>query len=89
MKEMGFPVIFDATHSVQLPGGMGSTSGGQREMVGPLTNAAVAVGCDGLFVETHEKPDEALSDSASMLPLSQLLPLLNKAKRIREAISLD
>ena len=87
MKEMGFPVVFDATHSVQLPGGMGSTSGGQREMIEPLTNAAVSVGCDGLFVETHEKPDDALSDSASMLPLSQLLPLLNKAKRIREAIS--
>ena len=89
MKKMGFPVVFDATHSVQLPGGMGSTSGGQREMIEPLTNAAVSVGCDGLFVETHEKPEEALSDSATMLPLERLLPLLKKAIRIRDAISID
>ena len=83
MKKMGFPVVFDATHSVQLPGGMGSTSGGQREMIEPLTNAAVSVGCDGLFIETHEKPEDALSDSATMLPLERLLPLLKKAKHIR------
>ena len=89
MKKMGFPVVFDATHSVQLPGGMGSTSGGQREMIAPLTNAAVSVGCDGLFVETHEKPEEALSDSATMLPLERLLPLLKKAIRIREALKSD
>ncbi len=89
MRELGFPVVFDATHSVQLPGGMGSTSGGQREMVEPLTSAAVSVGCDGLFIETHEKPEEALSDSATMLPLERLLPLLKKVKRIREAISID
>ncbi|MGR3293449.1 MAG: 3-deoxy-8-phosphooctulonate synthase [Candidatus Scalindua sp.] len=89
MKEMGFPVVFDATHSVQLPGGMGSTSGGQREMIEPLTNAAVSVGCDGLFIETHEKPENALSDSATMLPLERLLPLLKKAIRIRDAISVD
>ncbi len=89
MKKMGFPVVFDATHSVQLPGGMGSTSGGQREMIEPLTNAAVSVGCDGLFIETHEKPEEALSDSATMLPLERLLPLLKKAIRIRDAISID
>ena len=89
MKKMGFPVVFDATHSVQLPGGMGSTSGGQREMIEPLTNAAVSVGCDGLFVETHEKPEKALSDSATMLPLKQLLPLLKKAIRIREALKSD
>ncbi len=89
MKKMGFPVVFDATHSVQLPGGMGSTSGGQREMIEPLTKAAVSVGCDGLFIETHENPEEGLSDSATMLPLEQLLPLLKKAIRIREAISAD
>ena len=89
MKKMGFPVVFDATHSVQLPGGMGSTSGGQREIIEPLTNAAVSVGCDGLFVETHEKPEEALSDSATMLPLERLLPLLKKAIRIREALKSD
>jgi 2-dehydro-3-deoxyphosphooctonate aldolase (KDO 8-P synthase) len=89
MKKMGFPVVFDATHSVQLPGGMGVTSGGQREMIEPLTNAAVSVGCDGLFVETHEKPEKALSDSATMLPLNRLLPLLKKAIRIREALKSD
>ncbi len=89
MKKMGFPVVFDATHSVQLPGGMGSTSGGQREMIEPLTSAAVSVGCDGLFIETHEKPEAALSDSATMLPLKQLLPLLKRAVRIRDAISID
>ena len=89
MKKMGYPVVFDATHSVQLPGGQGSTSGGQRDMIEPLTNAAVSVGCDGLFVETHEKPEEALSDSATMLPLERLLPLLKRAIRIREAISAD
>jgi 2-dehydro-3-deoxyphosphooctonate aldolase (KDO 8-P synthase) len=89
MKKLGFPVVFDATHSVQLPGEMGSTSGGQREMIEPLTSAAVSVGCDGLFIETHEKPEEALSDSATMLPLERLLPLLKKVIRIREAISAD
>jgi 2-dehydro-3-deoxyphosphooctonate aldolase (KDO 8-P synthase) len=89
MKKMGFPVVFDATHSVQLPGGMGVTSGGQREMIEPLTNAAVSVGCDGLFVETHENPENALSDSATMLPLERLLPLLKKAIRIREALKSD
>ena len=89
MKKMVFPVVFDATHSVQLPGGMGSTSGGQREMIEPLTNAAVSVGCDGIFVETHEKPEKALSDSATMLPLNRLLPLIKKATRIREAIALS
>jgi len=89
MKKMGYPVVFDATHSVQLPGGQGSTSGGQRDMIEPLTNAAVSVGCDGLFVETHEKPEEALSDSATMLPLERLLPLLKRAIKIREAISAD
>ena len=89
MRNMGFPVIFDATHSVQLPGGKGSTSGGQREMIEPLTNAAVSVGCDGLFIETHEKPENALSDSATMLPIERLLPLLKKAIRIRQAITID
>ncbi len=88
MKELGYPVVFDATHSVQLPGGKGATSGGQREMIAPLTSAAVAVGCDGLFVETHEMPGKALSDSATMLPLRKLSPLIKKAMRIREALKL-
>lgn len=86
IKEMGYPVVYDATHSVQLPGGSGSTSGGQREMIEPLARAAVAAGCDGLFIETHEKPEDALSDSASMLPLNRLSPLLEKVLKIREAL---
>ena len=86
MREMGFPVVYDATHSIQLPGGEGTTSGGKREMILPLTLAAVATGCDGLFIETHEKPENALSDSKSMLSLDLLPPLIEKAKRIRAAI---
>ncbi|MDR4505915.1 MAG: 3-deoxy-8-phosphooctulonate synthase [Candidatus Scalindua sp.] len=86
MKEMGFPVIYDATHSIQLPGGQGSVSGGHKEMILPLTMAAIAAGCDGIFLETHENPENALSDSASMLPLDLLLPLIEKAKRIRVAL---
>ncbi len=86
IREMGYPVVYDATHSIQLPGGKGSSTGGQREMIEPLASAAVAVGCDGLFVETHEKPGKALSDSATMLPLRQLLPLIKKAKKIRESL---
>jgi 2-dehydro-3-deoxyphosphooctonate aldolase (KDO 8-P synthase) len=86
IREMGYPVVYDATHSIQLPGGKGSSTGGQREMIGPLASAAVAVGCDGLFVETHEKPGKALSDSATMLPLRQLVPLIKKVKKIRESL---
>jgi len=86
IKEMGYPVVYDATHSVQLPGKEGSTSGGQREMIEPLAKAAVAAGCNGLFIETHEHPESALSDSASMLPLNLLLPLVEKVKKIREAL---
>lgn len=86
IRNMGYPVVYDATHSIQLPGGKGSASGGQREMIEPLAYAAVAAGCDGLFIETHEKPGKALSDSASMLPLRQLLPLIEKAKKIRESL---
>lgn len=89
MKNMGYPVIYDATHSIQLPGGEGTTSGGQKEMIRPLAMAAVSVGCDGLFIETHEEPEKALSDSASMLPLDSLLSLITKAKRIREALQND
>ncbi|MCP5007402.1 MAG: 3-deoxy-8-phosphooctulonate synthase [Planctomycetes bacterium] len=86
MKKMGYPVIFDASHSVQLPGGEGTTSGGQKEMILPLTMSSIAAGCDGIFLETHEEPENALSDSASMLPLDSLLSLLEKAKRIRAAV---
>lgn len=81
MRAMGYPVIFDATHSVQLPGGLGSASGGQREMVAYLARAAVAVGIDGLFMEVHPDPDSALCDgpnSLSLESLDQMLQMLIK-----------
>lgn len=85
MKQFGWPVIFDATHSVQLPGGAGDRSGGQREFAPVLAKAAVAVGVDGLFIETHPNPDEALSDGPNMIPLAEMPKLLEKLLRIREA----
>jgi 2-dehydro-3-deoxyphosphooctonate aldolase (KDO 8-P synthase) len=87
MSQMGVPVIFDGTHSVQVPGGLGSSSGGQREFIAPLTRAAMAVGIDGLFLETHENPDKALSDGPNALPLSELEKLLSRLLRIREVVS--
>jgi len=78
MRELGFPVVFDATHSVQLPGGAGASSGGQRQYVGALSRAAVAVGIDALFWEVHENPDQALCDGANSLALSALKPLLQQ-----------
>jgi 2-dehydro-3-deoxyphosphooctonate aldolase (KDO 8-P synthase) len=86
MQELGCPVVFDATHSVQLPGAQGDRSGGQREMVAPLARAAVAVGCDALFFETHPRPDEALSDGPNMVPLDELEGLLSCCLKIREAL---
>lgn len=80
------PVIFDATHSVQLPGGAGTKSSGQREFIPSLLRAAVAAGCDGLFMETHPSPDEALSDGPNMIPLGEIRGLLEDAVRIREAM---
>jgi 2-dehydro-3-deoxyphosphooctonate aldolase (KDO 8-P synthase) len=76
LKQLGCPVIFDATHSVQLPGKDGSASGGQREFVDDLASAAVAAGADGVFLEVHPEPDRALCDGANSLPLSHLKPLL-------------
>lgn len=76
MASLGYPVIFDATHSVQQPGGQGGSSGGQREFVAPLSRAAVAVGVAGLFIETHDDPDNAPSDGPNMVPLDQLEALL-------------
>ena len=76
MARSGYPVVYDATHSVQLPGGQGGMSGGQREFIAPLARAAVAVGIDGLFMEVHQEPERALSDSATVFPLAQLEPLL-------------
>jgi 2-dehydro-3-deoxyphosphooctonate aldolase (KDO 8-P synthase) len=76
MAETGYPVVFDATHSVQLPGGQGTSSGGQRQFVGTLACAAVAVGCAAVFIETHEDPDNAPSDGPNMVPIDGLAPLL-------------
>ncbi len=82
MAGTGYPVIFDATHSVQLPGGQGGTSGGQREFVEPLARAALAVGAAGLFVETHEDPDNAPSDGPNMVPVDRLPALLGRLAAI-------
>ncbi len=81
MKKTGFPVIFDATHSVQQPGGLGSSSGGQREFILPLAKSAIALGIAGLFIETHENPDQAPSDGPCMLPLNQLSNFLDEMIR--------
>ena len=78
MSQFGYPIIFDATHSVQQPGGMGITSGGQREFVPVLARAAIAIGVSGLFVEVHENPDDAPSDGPNMLKISELSALLSK-----------
>jgi 2-dehydro-3-deoxyphosphooctonate aldolase (KDO 8-P synthase) len=86
MRGLGYPVIFDATHSVQLPAGQGNASGGQREFVGPLLRAAVAAGVDGLFLEVHPDPDRAPCDGPNMLPLSELKAVLQTALRIHEAV---
>ena len=85
MRETGCPVVFDATHSVQLPGGAGGKSGGQREFVPTLASAAVAVGVAGLFMETHPDPDNALSDGPNAWPLDQMEPLLGRLQRIDQA----
>ena len=85
LRQQGCPVIFDATHSVQQPGGRGSSTGGQREFVAPLARAAMAVGVDGLFIETHPNPDQALSDGPNMVPLQRLEPLLEQLLAIRAA----
>ena len=82
MRSLGFPVTFDATHSVQQPGGLGGKSGGQREYVPYLARAALAVGVDGLFIETHPDPDQALSDGPNMVPLAHLPALLDDLKAL-------
>lgn len=86
MRGLGYPVIFDATHSVQLPGGAGSRSSGQREFIAPLARAAVATGCEGLFMEVHPDPDKALSDGPNMVPLAEVRSLLEQVVRIAAAI---
>ncbi len=82
MRSLGYPVVFDATHSVQLPGGGGTRSSGQREFVAPLARAAAAAGCDGFFMEVHPSPDEALSDGPNMVPLHELKGLLEDLQAI-------
>jgi len=82
MRASGYPVVFDATHSVQLPGGQGESSGGQREFVEYLSRAAVATGIDGIFMEVHEDPDKALCDGPNSIPLSELALLLKKLRAI-------
>ncbi len=84
MKDLGCPVVFDATHSVQLPGGGGSCSGGQRDMVPVLAGAAVAAGCDGVFLEVHPDPDRALCDGPNSWPLARLEALLTHLARLWE-----
>jgi 2-dehydro-3-deoxyphosphooctonate aldolase (KDO 8-P synthase) len=87
MQELGCPVIFDATHSVQMPSGAGDKSGGDRRMVPFLARAAVAAGCDGVFLETHPEPDKALSDGPNMVSLADLPALVECCLRIRQAIA--
>lgn len=85
LRGFGYPVVFDATHSVQLPGGGGTKSSGQREFVEPLACAAAGAGVDGFFMEVHPNPDEALSDGPNMVPLHQLKTLLERVMRICDA----
>jgi len=85
LRSFGYPVVFDATHSVQLPGGGGTKSAGQREFVEPLACAAAGAGVDGFFMEVHPNPDEALSDGPNMVPLHQLKSLLERLLRICDA----
>ncbi len=86
MKKFGYPIIFDATHSVQLPGGAGDRSGGQNEFVPTLAKAAIAAGVDGVFFETHPEPNNALSDGANMVSLDKLPPLLNELVKLYSLI---
>lgn len=86
MRELGYPIIYDATHSIQLPGAQGNVSGGERRMIFPLARAAVATGCDGIFLEVHENPETALSDAASMLPLKDLPLLIEQVMNIHKIV---
>ncbi len=86
MRAFGYPVIFDATHSVQEPGGRGTSSGGNKRFVPYLAKAAVAVGCEGIFAEVHPEPEKALSDSANMLDLKEIKILLKQLKNIYNAL---
>jgi len=87
MREFGYPVIFDATHSIQTPGGLGDKSGGERRYAPFLAYAAAAVGVDGLFVEVHEDPDRALSDGPNMIPLEGLKGVLERFMEVSKRVS--
>jgi 2-dehydro-3-deoxyphosphooctonate aldolase (KDO 8-P synthase) len=86
LQKLGYPVVFDVTHSVQLPGGQGDASGGQPEFIEPLARAGVAAGVDGIFLETHDNPQLALSDGANALPLAQLPALLSRLKQLSAVV---
>jgi 2-dehydro-3-deoxyphosphooctonate aldolase (KDO 8-P synthase) len=86
MRRFGFPVIFDATHSVQRPGGQGDRSGGQREFAPVLARCAVAAGANGLFIETHPEPDKALSDGPNMIPLAEMPKVISSLLKVYEAV---
>jgi 2-dehydro-3-deoxyphosphooctonate aldolase (KDO 8-P synthase) len=85
MAETGYPVVFDATHSVQQPGGKGTSSGGERRFVPMLARAAIAVGCAAVFIETHDDPDNAPSDGPNMVPVNQLPELLISMAQLQRA----
>ncbi len=86
MRALGVPVVFDATHSVQQPGGLGNTTGGNRAMVEPLARAAVAIGCDGLFFETHPEPERSPSDGPNMIPLADFEAMLVRLLTLRRCV---
>lgn len=86
VQSLGLPLIFDATHSVQLPGGAGETTGGNREYAPILAKAAVAAGCNGLFFETHPEPEKGLSDASNMLPLAWVEPMLRTCLNLRDVL---
>lgn len=87
MKKFGYPIVFDATHSVQAPGGKGDRSGGEREFIEPLAMASIVCGADALFIEVHEDPDNALSDGPNMLPLNELESFLRRLKRLESVVN--
>jgi 2-dehydro-3-deoxyphosphooctonate aldolase (KDO 8-P synthase) len=86
MRRLGAPVVFDATHSVQQPGGLGDATGGRREMVEPLARAAMAVGVDAIFLETHLDPDRSPSDGPNMIPLDRMADLVRRLQQIRALV---
>ncbi|MBT8459867.1 MAG: 3-deoxy-8-phosphooctulonate synthase [Boseongicola sp.] len=86
MAQTGYPVVFDATHSVQLPGGLGGSTGGQSEFVPPLSRAAIAVGCAAVFIETHEEPARSPSDGQNMVPLAEMPALLQRLKALDDIV---